>query len=51
MVEPVRYPRYTGTNGSTQGEMNDNKPAVTASGMVMFAKSIANLHRLKEVRD
>lgn len=42
--EPIRFAMYTGTIGSTHGEMNDNTPAENArNGPVKPFRSLAEL--------
>jgi hypothetical protein len=43
MVEPVKYPKYTGIKGNTQGEMNESRPARKAAKRVTFSIAMDNL--------
>ncbi len=42
---PEMYDRYPGTNGSTQGEMNDRSPAPKAASSVTFSSMSSSEHR------
>jgi predicted transcriptional regulator len=37
MVESVKFAIYAGSNGNTQGDKKDNKPAVKANAIEIFS--------------